>query len=477
MISLILEDLLREDQGKTFENALNEALHQLLPYNLVSNKDLTVERLVGMQSGMRDYWALTVLWGATPGDRFSIYQDLPEALKRLGDFHFAPGTQMSYSNTNFIVVGIAIEKATGQTLGDLLESRLFKPAGMTTAALRPDTERLPPSLVGYEGSEESGYIAYRNRIEWAGDAGILASLEDMIAYEKYIDRSWSTDPQSAYFKTAQEPRYADGATANYGHGLAHGDISGMKTVGHGGALPGFSLNRMYVPEERISVVVLLNSFKSAGDVVEHVLKKIVAPPPTDEQGSSAKELKVGWTGHYLDEDSNLAIVVEQEKPGELGLCYARAMEKGLKLHSETEARSKNTEVRFENGSLSIRRPKENRQFTARPLTAKDLTAEGADVSIYTGVYRSEEVDSILHITSGGGGMLYGYFDGYLGQGPAHLMHHLSEDVWYLACHRSLDHQAPGNWTVVFRRSEDGKGIGAVTVGCWLARNIQFVKKG
>jgi len=89
MVCLIFTELLTE-RGPEFVAAAYKALAEIIPASITSNKDLTLERLVGMQSGLRDYWALSVLWGATPQDRFSIYQDAPEALKRLGGFHFPP---------------------------------------------------------------------------------------------------------------------------------------------------------------------------------------------------------------------------------------------------------------------------------------------------------------------------------------------------------------------------------------------------
>ncbi|KAK0857770.1 hypothetical protein LTS02_010090 [Friedmanniomyces endolithicus] len=472
MVCLVLTDLLQNDKDKAFEDALHKALHELLPQDLMANKDLTVERMVAMQSGLRDYWALTVLWGATPGGRFSIYQDAPKALKRLGGFHFAPGTEMSYCNSNFMTLGIAIEKATGQTLGGLLESRLFDPAGMKTAALRPDTERLPAPLVGYEGSDENGYVAYQNRIEWAGDAGIQASLEDMVAYEKHIDHS-SSSAHSAYQKNSQEPHYIDGSAANYGYGLARIEADGMTVVGHGGALAGFRLHRWYVAEKRVSVVALLNSDMDSAEVAGYVLRNVAGLPAKEQQKGSLSETKVEWTGYYLDEEANLAIAVSHGGPGELLIYYAGHEDK-VKITDSTKASSKGMTVSYEVGKLSIHRLREGRKLTAKSLAPPGSPNDGEEV-IYTGSYRSEEIDSKFHCT-GTGEMLYVAFDGYLGEGPAHLMKHIGKDVWWLACQRSLDAPAPGNWTVVFHRGEDGKAIQGATVGCWLARNVKFVKK-
>ncbi|KAK5123918.1 hypothetical protein LTR85_002115 [Meristemomyces frigidus] len=467
MVCLVLRDLLQNDKDKAFENALTKALHDLLPQDIMANQDLTLERLVAMQSGIRDYWALTVLWGATPGGKFSIYEDAPQALKRVGGFHFPPGTSMSYANTNFMALGLAIERASGQTLGDLLQERLFKRAAMTTAALRPDTERLPPPIVGYEGSDGTGYIAYKNRIEWAGDAGITASLEDMVAYEKYIDRS-ATDPDSAYHKNTQQPHYLDGSPAFYGYGLIHSEIEGMKVVGHGGAIAGFRLIRFYVAEKRISIIVLLNSDANTEEVGKHILRKIVGKRTEHE---ALEEVNVDWTGPYFDQQNSLAITVSQPKPGELVINYSGHDAK-LKVTIPTQASSSSMKVTHEDGRLIIQRLRGYRS-TARPLQSP-TKSEDTTPLLYTGSYRSEEIDSTFHV-AGAGGMLYGYFDGYLGQGPVHLMRHVAEDVWSLACHRSLDAPAPGDWTVLFHRDGDCKTVKGVTVGCPLAMNILFDK--
>lgn len=446
----------------------------MLPADVTSDADLTLERLVGMRSGLRDYWALTVLWGATPQDRFSIYQDAPKAAKRVGGFHFPAGTQMSYCNTNFMVVGMAIERVTGQTLTDLLQERVFGPAGMKTATLGADTSRIPPPVVAYEGSEENGYIPYANRIEWAGDAGVHACLDDMIAYEKYIHRCSDVE-DSAYYKNSREPKYKDGKSAGYGHGLFHyGEIGGAKMIGHSGGLPGFRLRRVFVPSQRLSVIVLLNSELDTKLIADHVLKRLIPAEPSVGQSqetdtkTTGTKMEVNWAGNYFDEESRIAVVAKQDKPGEVIVNYSGHDEK-LRVQSEGEAKSKEMRVRIEDTKLLIDRLSENRSFVARPLAA---TKPSIDSTTLVGKYYSKETDSTFHIM-GTGGMLYGAFDGYLGKGPAHTMRWLGEDVWWLACFRSLDHPTPGYWTVAFRPAKDQKGIDGVTVGCWLARGVEY----
>ena len=111
-------------------------------------------------------------------------------------------------------------------------------------------------------------------MEWAGDAGNVASLEDMINYEKYLHRSWN-DPQSIYNTIAKPQTYNDGAPAAYGFGLAHLEIDGRHAMGHGGALRGFRLGRVHVPSEKLSVVVFFNHESDSHGAVEAVVKQLI----------------------------------------------------------------------------------------------------------------------------------------------------------------------------------------------------------
>jgi D-aminopeptidase len=71
-----------------------------------------------------------------------------------------------------------------------------------------------------------------------------------------------------------------------------------------------------------------------------------------------------------------------------------------------------------------------------------------------------------------GGVLYGAFSGFLGQGRMEMLDPVGPDVWALPCHRALDHTPPGDWTLAFRRGQADR-IEGVEVGCWLARRIPY----
>lgn len=198
---------------------------------------------------------MTVLWGAKPDDPFSIAHDAPRALERTKSYHFKTGAEFSYSNVNFHIVARAVESVSGQSLGQLLAERVFKPAGMKNAALAPNTAGPPLPIIGYEGSEKTGYLPAINRIEWSGDAGIVATLEDMIAYESWLESTYA-ESGSIYNTIAEQQKYKDGTLAAYGNGLVHMKLAERNTIGHSGGLRGFRLQRLHVPSEHLSVVVL-----------------------------------------------------------------------------------------------------------------------------------------------------------------------------------------------------------------------------
>lgn len=452
-----------------FEKQLSDRLRQILPPQVGQDPELTITRLCNMQSGLRDYWALTTLWGARPEDPFSIEKHNALMLERLKSFHFPPGSEFSYANSNFNILARLIEDVTERSLGDLLRERIFTPAGMATASLSADTAKQPGPCVGYEGDLQHGFTPATNRIEWAGDAGVVASLTDMIAYERYIDRSWA-DPHSWYRSNAEPQVYKNGEPAKYGFGLSCRDVANVSVVGHGGALRGYRLHRLYASDQRLSVVVMLNHEADAGAVADYILKKVLGA--SDSQ-SLIDDPAPSWFGSFFDPQTQLVTKVNKGGKGKVQIVEAGSSET-LTINQPDRAQSQNIIASINEDVLTIRRFKDNRDIQARRLSEdskEDLHVDS--FGALPGEYHCGEIQSVFHCADRGN-MLYGSFDGFLGQGPVALLQHIGEDVWVLNCARGMDAPAPGDWTVVFNRDKDGAVV-SVTIGCWLARRLEFVK--
>jgi D-aminopeptidase len=270
------------------------------------------------QSGLRDYWAVAMLHGSPAEAPFG---DLEAARVISGTrtLQFAPGTSYSYANQNFRILSDILQERTGRSFAELLRSRIFDRAGMDGAMLVADTRAMPDGALGYEGTRQSGFRQAENTILWTGDAGMGATLDDMIAWERHIDAT-REDPGSLYRRLSAPVAFADGAAAAYGFGLSRRPEFGRAVTSHGGALRGWRSHRMYVPAERVSVVVMFNHLSDAHAAAIDLLAAVLGEdrPPT------AAMTMPDWLGSYTDADTGLSARIDAAPDGKLRLRYGHA---------------------------------------------------------------------------------------------------------------------------------------------------------
>lgn len=439
--------------------SLDEALRARLP-NLGERPPRILD-LCHNQSGLRDYWALTVLCGARPEGQFRP-ADAQNLIGRTRSLHFSAGMQYSYSNCNFRLLSDLIEAKTGRAFASLLGERILKPAGMETASLNPETSRIPGGAWGYEGGSDFGFLPAVNNIHWTGDAGIVASLDDMIAWERFIDRT-RTDAQGLYRRLSARPFFADGQPASYGFGLTHLDSQGVALTGHGGALRGWRCQRLHAASERFSVVVFFNHEASAR---EAALRVMAAALGQAEPARTAVAYDAQWTGAYHDPETGLLLDVGEACGPRVSARFATDAEM-LDLTSANEAASPAMALRRDGDVIHMSRKVDNLRLRLTRL-------EGAAATDITGRFHSPELDSWLEITAAGGAF-FGAFEGCLGRGAMQPLYPAGPDIWRLPCQRAMDAPAPGDWTLQVHREGDGD-VARVTVGCWLARRVHFEKR-
>jgi len=417
----------------------------------------TVRQMMDNQSGLRDYWALTVLHGAHHEGAFRR-EDARPVFARMKTTHFAPGSQYSYSNGNFRILSDLIEETAGRSLADLYADHVFGPAGMASARLAADTSAPLNGTIGYEGNTAVGWFPATNRIFWTGDAGVAASLDDMLAWEAFIDRT-RNDTDGLYNKLSAPNSFTDGRPTRYGKGLARDMIDDVAITGHGGALRGFRIRRLHAASHRLSVVVMFNHEADAHGAALSLMRAALGKPDVSPKAVAADP---AWAGSYLEPVSGLGLTVTVH-----GSRVKASLGGGAEVLPFGEggiASSSGMTLTREGEGLRIDRPGDN-------LTGVAQRLEGVPRADIAGRYWSEETESLLEIEPSGRAFA-GRFDGFLGRGPMHAIHPVAGDVWKLATPRSMDAPSPGDWTLRVRRGADG-GVASVTLGCWLARNVAF----
>lgn len=442
-------------------SALDADIHARLP--ALQQPAPTALHLAHNQSGLRDYWAVAMLLGSPVEAPFGD-TEAARIIAAIRTLHFAPGTRYSYVNQNFRILSDILQDRSGRSFADLLRDRIFAPAGMHTALLAAETSAMPDGTQGYEGTQATGFRVAENRIQWTGDAGLGASLDDMIAWERHIDAT-RDDAGALYRRLSAPTQFADGTPAAYGFGLGRGTEFGRALTGHGGALRGWRSHRLYVPAERLSVVVMFNHLSNAHDAALDVLAAVLG----EERPAPAAGTTPDWAGAWLDPDTMLSARIDTAPEGWLRLRYGHTAER-LALQPDGSAQAANGSIHLHRTAdgLHMQRATENLRTTLRPCPGTPTT----DVA---GRFRCDELDAELTVADAGG-TLYGGFSGCLGQGRMELLDPIGPDLWALPCPRALDHTPPGDWTLAFQRDESGRVAGA-TVGCWLARGLDYARIG
>jgi D-aminopeptidase len=418
----------------------------------------TILDLAHNQSGLRDYWAVAMLHGAPVEGQFGP-EDADRVIGRTRSLQFRPGTRYSYCNQNFRLLSDIIEQRQEAGFGDLLRRRIFDRAAMPYARLNADTATVPGGTVGYEGTLATGFRPAVNNIHWTGDAGLSACLEDMIAWEQFIDAT-RDEPDTLYSRLAVPVTFADGAPAAYGFGLARAKVFGRAATCHEGGLRGFRSFRIYVPEARLSVVTLFNHMADPRGLAMDVLGALLEAPPAEAARAAAIP---GFTGRYLEPETGLAIRIEAAPDDSLRVRFSHTPDL-VSPTADGDYLSAAVRLHRDDAGVWMTRPHEN-------LSARLTPWEGESATDIEGVFRSAELGAEITCISAGGA-LYGAFSGMFGQGAMQSLLPCGPDTWSLPCPRALDYGAPGDWTLRFTRDEAGR-VSGLTAGCWLARGIGY----
>ncbi len=410
------------------------------------------------QSGLRDYWAAAMLCGALVEGVFGP-AEARALIARTRSLQFEPGSRFSYCNQNFRLLGDVVAERTGQDFAQVLRP-LFQRFGMDSAILAADTQMLPDGTVGYEGTAESGFRPAVNRIHWTGDAGVAASLADMIGWERFIDAT-RDDTDGIYARLSAPVSFNDGTPARYGFGLGRGRILGRAMTSHGGGLRGWRSFRCNLPEERVSVVVLFNHMADPFLAAIELLQALFEPAAPTEPAMQA----MPFEGSYLEPETGLLTRLESLPGGRVRLHFTTSPETLDRAGPDCAGAGPTVLWRTPEG-IRMERAGDNLSSLLTPLE------DGPIARDIEGVFRCTELDAALTVVSAGG-VLHGAFSGALGLGLMVALLPTGPDVWRLPCPRALDYSAPGDWTLRFGRDAAGR-VARVTVGCWLARGLDFV---
>jgi D-alanyl-D-alanine carboxypeptidase len=290
--------LLLQEQGKL---SLDDKVGKFIP-DLTRANEVTIRQLLSHTSGYQDYW---------PQDYVMPMMLQPVTSAKILDMwarkplDFDPGTKWQYSNTNYVIAGVIIEKVSGKPLLQFMKEKIFAPLGMASVANIDEKKLGDTDPVGYMRYALGPLrVAPKEGPGWLFAAGELAmTAEDLAKWNISIMDQKLLRPAS-YRELEREAQLNNGLGTRYGLGVSLATEAGHRAVSHGGEVSGFVSESIVFPDERVSVVALTNQDASsaAGDIAHGVVPFLFEQndPATPAKLEQAKKIFDGLQHGTID---------------------------------------------------------------------------------------------------------------------------------------------------------------------------------
>jgi D-alanyl-D-alanine carboxypeptidase len=230
----------------------------------VPNGDrITLRQLAGMRSGLFNYSDDDGFFKALTSDprrEFTPRQLLDYAFRH--PVLFPPGEKFYYSNTNLILLGLVVEKISGQTLGDYIQEHIIDPVGLGDTLFPKGAEFPEPHAQGYTNQTATGKIEdsadWNPSWGWAAGA-MISTLQDLRVWARTVATGEMPDGERLISIATQKQRLVTPPTPIPGAGYGLGIFNVQGWIGHNGSLPGYESLTVYLPSAETTLVVLLNT--------------------------------------------------------------------------------------------------------------------------------------------------------------------------------------------------------------------------
>jgi CubicO group peptidase (beta-lactamase class C family) len=240
---------------------------------------IPLRRLLDHTSGIKGYTEMPVFADLRMR---RLPRDTLVALVQAEPLDFEPGTALIYNNSAYFLLGLIIEKASGQSYEEYVTEHLFQPLGMEGSYYCSETAIREGRAHGYDatprGLERAAYLDHT----WPYAGGSLCStVGDLVRWNRALHGGHLL-PGAAYRTMITPLPLEDGTPTRYAAGLGVMGEGRHQVLAHGGGINGFTSDGRYYPQEDLTVVVLQNSTGSPGPgALAVALSNLVLGPPPE----------------------------------------------------------------------------------------------------------------------------------------------------------------------------------------------------
>ncbi|MEO6327070.1 MAG: serine hydrolase [Thermoanaerobaculia bacterium] len=217
---------------------------------------VTLRHLLTHTSGIKSFTSVPkfqkeVEKDYTPRELVALVEGTP--------LEFLPGERWSYSNTGYALLGMVLEQVSGKPYGTLLEERIFRPLKMTSTRVNDRASIIKNRAAGYTLEQDKLQNPVPTRLSQAFGAGTLVSTVTDLALWDAALSSEKLLKASSLAQMWTPARLADGSEATYGFGWGVNAVAKHRVLTHGGGISGFGADFLRFPDDKVTVIVLMNT--------------------------------------------------------------------------------------------------------------------------------------------------------------------------------------------------------------------------
>jgi D-alanyl-D-alanine carboxypeptidase len=255
--------------------SLDGKVTEILPGLPAAWAPVTVRHLLSHTSGIKSY---TDVFGEKKVAESQVFTpDQILALVKDAPLTFTPGEKFAYCNTGYYLLGMIVEKASGKPYGTFVADRIFKPLGMTSTSLDDYADARPVRAKGYSFTNSQTTAAEHTHPSQPVAAGALVStVVDLAKWDAALTSRKLLKPAS-YDLMWTAMRFNSGTASHYALGWEVQPYRTRARLSHGGGITGFSTFFARYPDDRVTVIALVNQAGGAGQAVANAVAEVYIP--------------------------------------------------------------------------------------------------------------------------------------------------------------------------------------------------------
>ncbi|MBR9920730.1 MAG: beta-lactamase family protein [Bacteroidetes bacterium] len=304
-----------ENQGKL---SINDDVRKYIPELANYKETIQIKHLLNHTSGIRNHNVLLNLKGFDYKHRGYTNKMIQELMFKQKGINNPPGTKMLYSNTNYVLLALIIERVSGMQIHEFAKQELFDPLEMTKTFYKSNLEEVIENRAYPYYKSNGQYQQPRSLTLCVGAGGMVSTIKDLTKWSKVFLNPNHTFSYLKDFITEPDT-LNNGELMKHARGMFVSPYKGYTTFNHSGRGLGMRSQFLCIPKKKIAIIIYSNSEEiNAVNISYEILDLFIEEKPDETKSeihykhSTNQKKRFEGTYQELNSDLRMDIFVEND---------------------------------------------------------------------------------------------------------------------------------------------------------------------